>query len=430
MPELARFPYFQIQFDREGTIFDTGEVDSLLDAIEPQEITDLVLVSHGWKNDIEDATNLYAELIGNIRAVLDAGSSGGLPGRKLGFVGLFWPSKKFTPVELQPGGGASLDGAISEDMILEELDSLRELSDVDDAEQLIEQAKALVIDLEDRKTAQDKFVKLVQQILADDGADAEIDEEVPPALDTRPGRDIIDLLSRPGRGEVQLGRGGAAGIGNLFNGIKGGVMNFLNMTTYWKMKKRAGKVGQKGVHEILRTLSTRFPDLAIHLVGHSFGGRLVSAAVRGPDNAPAVRVKTLSLLQAAFSHYGFAENFDADRDGYFRRVVTQHNVAGPVLITHTKNDKAVGLAYPLASRVNRDDSAALGDEHDRFGGIGRNGAQRTPEAVQSDLQNQSGAYTFEPGKFYNLKADDFIANHGDVRNSAIANMIVNGIASV
>ena len=34
----------------------------------------------------------------------------------------------------------------------------------------------------------------------------------------------------------------------------------------------------------------------------------------------------------------------------------------------TKNDKAVGLAYPLASRINGDKAAAFGDEHDVFGG--------------------------------------------------------------
>ena len=128
---------------------------------------------------------------------------------------------------------------------------------------------------------------------------------------------------------------------------------------------------------------------------------------------------------------GFAtEPFDEDRDGYFRRVVTQHNIAGPILITHTKNDKAVGIAYPLASRVNRDDAAAFGDENDRFGGLGRNGAQHTPESVLGELKDHASTYAFQLGKIYNLKADNFIADHGDVRNKAVANLIVSGIDSV
>jgi len=49
-------------------------------------------------------------------------------------------------------------------------------------------------------------------------------------------------------------------------------------------------------------------------------------------------------------------------------------VAGPILITHTANDKAVGIAYALASRISGQTGAALGDATDVFGGIGRNGA--------------------------------------------------------
>ena len=63
-------------------------------------------------------------------------------------------------------------------------------------------------------------------------------------------------------------------------------------------------------------------------------------------------------------------------NGFFRAVVDQQRVNGPILVTHTKNDKAVGVAYPLASRINGDKTAAFGDENDVFGGLGRNGAQQ------------------------------------------------------
>jgi hypothetical protein len=428
MTEKSGFPYFQIQFDKHGNIFDSSEVEALLEGIESNEITDLVVLSHGWKNDIADATALYEELISNLRKVLEAGSAGGLPNRKLGFVGVFWPSKKFTPVELQPGGGASIEGLITDDMIRDELDALAVLADADDASSKIDEAKALVAELEDRKSAQDKFVELVLEILADDRADTEVDEETPEALTHEPGREIIDRLSRPGLGDLGGGSGGEAGISDVFNGLKGGVMNFLNLTTYWKMKKRAGQVGENGLYSILKTLKDRHPDLAVHLVGHSFGGRLVAAAARGPDGQPAISVESMSLLQAAFSHNGFATDFDGDRDGYFVRVVTDHRVRGPILVTHTANDRAVGLAYPLASRISRDDSAGIGDENDRFGGIGRNGAQHS-NALEQTLKDETESYSFSAGKLHNLLADDFVSNHSDVRGVAIANMIVCGIAA-
>ena len=428
MAQLAGFPYYEVQFDKEGRVFDRKEVDAVLDGVGTDGITDLVIVSHGWKNDIADATALYEELIVNIRAALDVG---GLPsGRKLAFVGVFWPSKKYTPLELQPGGGASVDGQVTADMLKKELDLLRPLSDAANADALIAQAKSLVGELEDRKSAQDEFVKTVFELLDDDRDDPEVDLETPKALHEEPGREIIDRLSRPGIGNVAGSGGGAAGFGDFLSGIKGGAMNFLNMTTYWKMKKRAGLVGEHGLHSVLKELRSRHPGLSVHLVGHSFGGRLVAAAARGPDDEPTVPVKSMSLLQAAFSHNGFATKFDGKRDGYFRRVVTSKCVSGPIIITYTANDKAVGQAYPLASRVNRDDAAALGDKDDPFGGIGRNGAQRTAEAIEGELKPNGEKYTFQAGKLHNLEADAFIADHNDVRNPAVANAIVNVIAAV
>jgi len=430
MTQLAGFPYFQVQFDKEGRVFDRKEVDAVLDGIGAGGITDLVFVSHGWKNDIADATKLYEELISNVRASLEAGAGGGLTGRKLGFVGVFWPSKKYTPIELQPGGGASVGGQVTSDMLKKELDALKPLSDAADPDTLIARAKSLVGELEDRKSAQDEFVKVVLELLDDDLDDPEVDLETPKALHEEPGREIIDRLSRPDVGNVAGTGGGAAGFGDFLSGIKGGAMNFLNMTTYWKMKKRAGLVGERGLHGALKELKSRHPNLSVHLVGHSFGGRLVAAAARGPDGEPAVPVKSMSLLQAAFSHNGFATKFDGKRDGYFRSVVSGHSVSGPIIITHTVNDKAVGTAYPLASRINRDDAAGLGDKDDPFGGIGRNGAQHTAEAVAGELKAKGEKYTFQAGKLHNLKADKFIADHGDVRNPAVANAIVNVIAAV
>jgi hypothetical protein len=121
----------------------------------------------------------------------------------------------------------------------------------------------------------------------------------------------------------------------------------------------------------------RRPDLRIHLIGHSFGARVVTAAVDGPA---AIRPSSLSLLQGAFSHNGFSERFDGEKDGFFRKVVGQSKVAGPILATHTVNDKAVGIAYAIASRLSFDNASALGDENDVYGGIGRNGAVKMKPA--------------------------------------------------
>jgi pimeloyl-ACP methyl ester carboxylesterase len=168
--------------------------------------------------------------------------------------------------------------------------------------------------------------------------------------------------------------GPAAGIDDFFSGIKAGALRLLNFTTYQTMKDRAGIVGKNGVNPVLHRIQSQVPNgIQFHLVGHSFGGRVVTATVDGPQT---LRVNTLLLLQAAYSHNGLAQNFDGHgANGFFEKVLSQAKVNGPILITHSKHDRAVGLAYPLASRLNGDDAAGVGNKDDRFGGMGANGAQ-------------------------------------------------------
>ena len=78
-------------------------------------------------------------------------------------------------------------------------------------------------------------------------------------------------------------RGGAAGFELSLSGMKAAARRLLNYVTYYQMKERAGTVGSTGVNEVLRAVRENHPDVRIHLVGHSFGGRLVTAAVAGPD---------------------------------------------------------------------------------------------------------------------------------------------------
>jgi hypothetical protein len=194
------------------------------------------------------------------------------------------------------------------------------------------------------------------------------------------------------------------------------------------MKGRAGTVGRGGLNSALRDLKKARPDLRMHLVGHSFGGRLVTAVADGPAGKPSLSFDSMSLLQAAFSHNGFAVKFDGSRNGGFRTVVSAHKVRGPIIITHSKNDKAVGVAYPLASRIAGQDASALGDAEDRFGGMGTNGAQHTPESVDGMLKAVGGAYSFEDGKVYNLDADAIIEDHSDICHDEVAFALLKAVA--
>ena len=445
MAEVAGFPYFEVQFTKQGEAFDPREKEAVLDAVRGSpQIDDLFVVSHGWNNDIEEARALYRGLFGNVRRILDEGGAPALAGRSAAVLGVLWPSKRFAEKDLTPGGGASLGGGLEDRAVQRQLDDLKGTFDQPD-EAVLEEAKQLVPALEGSPQAQRQFVDLIRSVLprpndtADDASDTFFD---------LPGDEVLRLLEPPilpgggpsggGGGAGGMGlmeepgaapMGGAAGIGDFFSGIVAAAGRLLNYATYYQMKERAGQVGMHGLHPLLRAIKAANSDLRVHLVGHSFGGRLVTAAALGPPGSPSTAPASMTLLQAAFSHNAFARDFDGERDGFFRQVVEQGKVAGPILITHTSNDRAVGLAYPIASRIARQDNADLGDADDVFGGIGRNGAIHTPEAVAGELLSDRGQYAFAPGKLYNLRADALISGHSDVTGPAVAYALLSATAA-
>ena len=447
MAELAGFPYFEVQFTKQGEAFDPRETKAVLNAVRGQgspRIDDLFVVSHGWNNDLDEARALYRGLFGNVRRTLDEGGAPALAGRKIAVLGVLWPSKRFAEKDLTAGGGASLGGDIEDRAVQRQLDELKGTFDQPD-ETVLEQAKQLVPELGQSPQAQRRFVDLIRSVLprpkdtADDASDTFFE---------MPGDQILRLLEPPilpGGGSSGAGGGGAggiglmeapgtapmsgaAGIGDFFSGIGAAAGRLLNYATYYQMKERAGQVGMRGLHPLLRAIKEADPNVRVHLVGHSFGGRVVTAAALGPPGSPSIAPASMTLLQAAFSHNAFARDFDGERDGFFREVVEQGKVAGPILITHTSNDRAVGLAYPIASRIARQDNADLGDAEDVFGGIGRNGAIHTPEAVAGELLSDRGQYAFVPGKLYNLRANSLISSHSDVTGPAVAYALLTAAA--
>jgi hypothetical protein len=81
--------------------------------------------------------------------------------------------------------------------------------------------------------------------------------------------------------------GGAVGLGNPFKKLWDGAKDALRIATYWQMKTRAGVVGRQGLGKVLTRLVNEVPGLRVHLLGHSFGARLVSFSLSGfPIRSP------------------------------------------------------------------------------------------------------------------------------------------------
>jgi hypothetical protein len=437
------FPYFPIKFDKDAKVIPPGDTDLRQFLQDPAtQPTDLIVISHGWNNDMAEAEDLYSELLTNAANLLKEGKVQSLAGRKFAVLGVFWPSKKFADSELIPGNAAGAGDTVDVPALSKQLDEMKGGFDSPDEEDTLEAMKALLPKLKNSDTACEEFVKLARTLVKPHGAEAgdgadRFFSEPPLKVFKKLEKPVSFVQSAPAGGAkgTAAGLGGAAlGLGDFFSGIQSAARNVLNLTTYYQMKERAGIVGSTALNPMLRDIVKANPKLRIHLVGHSFGGRLVTATAAGTGDTTVLKAQSMTLLQAAFSHYGFAKNWDKkNHDGFFRRVVEKRAIVGPIVITHTVSDRAVGMAYPLASLLAGQNAAALGDKNSEFGGIGRNGAQKTPEAVDGNLLVVGGKYTLTAGRLHNFNAlngaGDLIESHGDVRNRNVAYALLNAMAA-
>jgi hypothetical protein len=421
MTEIKGIPYAQVKFDKDGKRQNTPDV--------PAGTTDLIVVSHGWNNTEAAAQELYKKLFGNFSNQIK--NDPAYKDRKVAIVGVIWPAKKFDDLMTQlsgsagrdTGGAKSLvaaDPAAAEAAMHEAIDRAAPAFDDPGDDQRIAKLHSLVPTLEKSKADQAAFVETLRELLDPNGQSAgqQHEEDSSDVLFGGQPQLVFESATNPApasassfaapRQPVSASSGQALGfVGDFFSKAANAVINLLNLSTYFEMKQRAGTVGKNGVAPLIDELAAKVNR--IHLVGHSFGGRAVTAAAA---NSTTTKLYSMALLQAAFSHNGFSEK----RGGFFREVVTKKRVSGPILITHTKNDMAVGLAYPAASRLSGDAAKAFGGPDDKFGGIGSNGAQQMAEGeiftTTKKLLGVGSAYKWQAGKFHNLESSDFIVDPG------------------
>ncbi|GIG92035.1 hypothetical protein [Plantactinospora endophytica] len=450
-----QFPYAEVEIESTGAIHDDAQRRNALGLVAASGATDVLVLCHGWNNDIPQARRLYQRLTDNLAAVRPAVP--GAASRTLAVVGALWPSIRWSDEDEVAGGGvgvedeaAALIGAIA-----------TRIEDPARASLLTRLVPRLAESADARQRFLDALREQLPSAPPEPATDAaSVDEDPPPpALLDGDEETVFQAMGGPefdaglpertggaadvgagGAGEVAGGAadvsfggavgmagGGAAGFGFDLDGVLAKARGVLNVTTYYTMKDRAGKVGSGGIATLLAGLAGAPQGVRLHLAGHSFGARALAAAA-----ARHQRLHSYTLLQGAFSHHAFAVNFNGrGENGMFRTVLADRRLTGPMLVTHTVNDRAVGLAYAAASRLARQAGAGLGDANDPYGGIGRNGALKTPEAVQpgAELLDVGGGYQFQPGRVHNLRADRFVSSHGDVSGRQVAYALYCAIAS-
>lgn len=339
-------PYWDLTFDADGDA-DAGQRDALL--AHAGERTDLVLFSHGWNNDLSTASALYDRFYGLFPALLSDA-----PGLRLGYAGVHWPSMRFTdePIPDFPHTAAG-PGA--------DLATLKRVLPGHDA--TVDRIAELLARRPADPAALDEFAARVRTLtgcslpraaaLAQDAGGTEA-AALPALLTDDPGTvcaALGDAVAEVHGAEELFG-----GLDAIGGKVWSGARELLRQATYFAMKGRAGTVGRAGLGPLIGLLAARAPGTRVHLVGHSFGARLVSFALAGlPPEAR--NVASVTLLQGAFSHSAYSP------DGALHGL--QSRVDGPVVACHSTHDQALGVFYPLASRLSGDDRSLLGD--DRWG---------------------------------------------------------------
>jgi hypothetical protein len=440
MQSIHEFDFVSLNFDKDGNLVQDGGFDTLKQRA--GTATDVIFLAHGFRNDVVDATTLYSKFLDTFRGHFARPEFQGLASRNFVVAGVFWPSKALP--ESFPTGDGTVQSADEDEplqaALTQKLQSLKEDSPEHSAQ--LDQAIGLLSQVKDDPAAQDKFSALVLSIT--DGSELDSTEGLP-QIRQQDGSVLFQKLTTPivlpteaaGDGGVTsfdtaFDEGDVESIGSFFGSILGGIDKFLNLTTWYVMKNRSGVVGATGVAKAVRDLKASAKNIKIHLVGHSLGGRLMAACSKSLTQDPILQPDSVTLLEAAFSHYGFSDNNGQGTPGFFRDVIDKKVVKGALLETFSMQDTVVGLDYSISSRLADDNVKAIGDANDEFGGIGRNGSQKTAESVVMKLKTAAspgGPYVFQPGIVTNLDGSGLIKDHGDVTNENVTYAFASSVAA-
>jgi pimeloyl-ACP methyl ester carboxylesterase len=197
----------------------------------------------------------------------------------------------------------------------------------------------------------------------------------------------------------------------------------LRIGTVWLMKSRAGKVGVNGVSPLVRHILDQ-SSARLHLVGHSFGARVVlSALAAGPAQKRPAR--SMLLLQPAVNRWCLAPKvIGTDQPGGYYSDLARVELS--IMSTFSKYDFPLHEVFQLAVHtVGEIDIAAVGNE-DRYGALGGYGPAGLDGlcSVQSAIAPGTGRYDLGTEVVAvdgsgDLDGEHAIGDHGDINKPVI-----------
>ncbi|MEU7727525.1 hypothetical protein AB0B78_20150 [Streptomyces sp. NPDC040724] len=369
----AQADFFLLRYDEDGRLLSPKAEEELKRRL--PGTSDVFLFSHGWNNVFAKALERYRSFI---NGYMEQRRTLGIPTpqnyRPL-LIGIIWPSTSFVfPWEAGPDIAAAPDPEGREAAEVEEMLELvakslpgakrPEFTERIDGRTAIGRADAL-------RLAGLVLGTLRPEIDPDDGSRAPTAQEF---LDTwqelETGTHTVPADDGDAIGLVPDEENGApvGGAPAVAGDFPFDPRSLLRTGTVWKMKARAGDVGAHGVAPLVgHILQQDGPRL--HLIGHSFGARVLLSALA--TAAPARRARSMLLLQPAVNRWCFAGNVaGTGRKGGYHAVPDLLEL--PLLTTLSAHDEPLRKFFHLAmrgSQLGEPDIAAFGNT-DLYGALG------------------------------------------------------------
>ncbi len=410
--QIAGLNYYELDFDADGTMKSDGGLPA---AVQAPGMRDVFMLSHGWNSSADSARSMYQAMF-----TLLAGMIPERIGTSIA-VGILWPSLLFPDDDPHtapavPSTGPQLAAALAP-AFPEQQEEVARLG------QLLDQQPQDAAMLMEFHSLASGLVTSPSLAPEDSGEQAAI------TSDTATVFGHAAAMSKTPAGNAE-------GIPNPFTSLWNGAREVLRTMSYYEMKNRAGVIGRNGLGPLVGELAATHPGIRVHLMGHSFGARLVAYSLSGlPQAAIGANspVKTLFLIQGAFSHFTFANPVpDFLVSGPGALSAFRGNVNGPLLATFSAADRACGWWYPAASMLAHQDAEAADDLTYQWGAMGHDGYQQSPPGTKVPLAAQGAHYNFQPGTFYLLDANaviradqsPFSGAHSDIRHDEVVWPIV------
>ena len=412
----------------------------LIDALAAGGTTDVYVFCHGWNNDWKTALDHYRDFMATYRKLRDDHNLTFNRDYRPVLVGIHWPSTALVmPWEKGPEFAGDEGEQETDAVDFSLLNEVAARVDPDQLQRLYELVERPSLDEEEGT----ELLTIVSRIFADGDLDVEGD----------PGRDVDEMLVAWAKLEAQLAPPPLPPSAEDFGAVgsvtaaapeaaafleKLNPRNLMRGLTVYQMKDRAGIVGSVGVGPLLRDMlnaTARKDETAelnsaaeevtrFHLIGHSYGARVLLTAVARPSGGPLPRpVNSLLLLQPAVNHLCFANQLPNARPGGFHDALAM--VKQPILSTFSSRDFALHDAFHITLRRGKDlgEIEIAGDEPpNQYAALGGYGPRGFDQWEEVDVKDPPAAYDLGPTapRVWAVNGNRTISDHGDVINESTA----------